>query len=300
MLTRTIAAPLSLLICLSFAGVAKASSGSGGSGTTTVAGDNLGGYIDTTIAVAGAPSGVTPVSGNGGSAPGGATTCVWVAITRDSESTSVTSPGWGNPGSHWYDVTCSDGSQYLSLYVPPRAPNGPPVVVLVSPYTLALSAANRLQLPAPRSAHNPTGQTLTGLATWFWLPASQWTVLSQRTQAGPVFAVATARPISTTWVSGDGSPPLVCPGPGTPYDPSRPEASQSTRCSHIYTRTSADQPQTGPDPNDRFFTVTVTTSWSVTWTGSGGTGGALPAIQRSASFPLAVAKRQTVATGGAG
>ena len=37
-------------------------------------------------------------------------------------------------------------------------------------------------------------------------------------------------------------------------------------CSHTYRRSSAEQSQTGPSVNDRFFTVTVTTAWRVSWT----------------------------------
>ena len=62
-----------------------------------------------------------------------------------------------------------------------------------------------------------------------------------------VWAQVVATPVSTTWDAGDGTPPLVCAGPGTPYDTSRPESSQSTDCSHTYRSSSADQPQTGPD-----------------------------------------------------
>ena len=41
--------------------------------------------------------------------------------------------------------------------------------------------------------------------------------LQQRTQAGPVWAVVTAEPTSTTWDPGDGSVPFTCAGPGTAY-----------------------------------------------------------------------------------
>ena len=46
--------------------------------------------------------------------------------------------------------------------------------------------------------------------------------------------------------------------------------------------------------------VTVTTTWQISWTGSGGSGGTLPAMTRSGTFDLAVAQRQTVVTGGSG
>jgi hypothetical protein len=46
--------------------------------------------------------------------------------------------------------------------------------------------------------------------------------------------------------------------------------------------------------------VTVTTTWSVSWVGSGGAAGTLPVISRSRTFPLRVAERQAVVTGGSG
>jgi hypothetical protein len=203
-----------------------------------------------------------------------------------------------DPNGTWYDVRCSDGTVYLGLYVPPAASNLPPAVALAG--SLAQSAANRLVLPAPLVRHNPGGRALVGLATWWWVDPARWRVLRQRTQAGPVWAEVTATPVSTTWDAGDGTVPLVCDGPGTPYDSTRPESMQSTSCAHTYRRSSADQPQSGPSINDRFFTVTVTTTWRVTWRGSSGSGGALPALSTTSRFPLAVAQRQTVVTGGSG
>jgi hypothetical protein len=223
-------------------------------------------------------------------------TCTWTAESAYSQQVFQ----WlgSDPNGTWYDVTCSDGSSYVGVYVPPSAGNVPAPVVLAG--TLAQTVANRLVLPAPRVRHNPASYALVGLATWWWVDPVQWQPLRQRTQAGPVWAEVTATPVSTTWDAGDGSVPVVCPGPGTPYDTSRSEVGQSTACSHTYFRTTAGQPQTGPSVNDRFFTVTVTTSWRVTWIGNGGSGGTLPVLTRSSAFPLAVAQRQTVVTGGSG
>jgi hypothetical protein len=112
--------------------------------------------------------------------------------------------------------------------------------------------------------------------------------------------VVTARPMSVSWDPGDGSQPVVCAGPGTPYDTSESADAQRTDCSYTYARSSASQLQSGPNENDRFFSVTVTTSWSVTWVGASGTGGTLPVMTRSSTFPLAVAEREALVTGGSG
>lgn len=225
-------------------------------------------------------------------------TCRWSENSEHLEDEYTDWLGWGEPGGHWYDVRCSDGSLYLSIYVPPAANNVPPPVVLAG--SLARKAVNQMQLPLPDVHVNPLGEALVGLPEWFWVDPSAWKSLSQRTQAGPVWARVTATPTSTTWDPGDGSPVVSCSGPGTPYDRTRSASSQSSDCTYTYSRSSADQPQTGPAANDRFFTVTVTTTWSVSWVGSGGASGTLPVISRSRSFPLRVAERQAVVTGGSG
>jgi hypothetical protein len=261
----------------------------------TVTGDAVNGAVNTTVTSPATPG--TPASGGGGaSSSGGGVTCTWTAESDYSQQVFR----WlgSDPNGTWYDVTCSDGSSYMGVYVPPSAGNLPPAVALAG--TLAQTVANRLPLPSPRVRHNPVGNALVGLATWWWVDPGQWQPLRQRTQAGPVWAEVTATPVSTRWDAGDGSAPVACPGPGTAYDTTRPEAGQYTDCSHTYRRTTADQPQTGPSVNDRFFTVTVTTSWQVTWIGSAGSGGTLPVLTTSSTFGLAVAQRETVVTGGSG
>jgi hypothetical protein len=268
-----------------------------GDGPVVVLGDKYGGYVDTTVT---APStdAVAPTPGAAGSSGSDdGPRCSWIEEPPAMQSVWA-SLGAGEPGGIWYDTKCSDGSVYIGIYVPPASDSVPPEVRLAG--SLARTVVNRLQLPPPQVGQSPTGRALVGLPTWWWLDPASWQTLQQRTSAGPVWAEVTATPVSTSWDPGDGSEPLVCAGPGTVYDRSRPENAQSTDCSYTYRRSSAEQPQTGPDVNDRFFTVTVTTTWSVTWRGAGGSGGTLPALTRSSTFPLAVAQRQTVVTGGSG
>lgn len=261
----------------------------------TVTGDAVNGAIDTTVTSPGTSSS-TSNAGSKSSSNDGGVTCTWKAESDYSQQVFQ----WmgADPNGSWYDVTCSDGRRYAGVYVPPSAGNIPPAVVLAG--SLAKTAANSLRLPGPAARHNPAGHALVGLATWWWVDPTAWKPLRQRTQAGPVWAEVTATPVSTTWDAGDGSTPVVCAGPGTPYDTSMPASEQSTDCSYTYRRSSAGQPQTGPSVNDRFFTVTVTTTWQVSWTGTAGSGGTLPQLTTSRSFPLAVAQRQTVVTGGSG
>jgi hypothetical protein len=263
-----------------------------------VTGDNKGGYVSTVVQAPGAPTDDPAPSTSSTSADDTAVRCTWTENSKHLEDEYLHWIGWGEPGGRWYDIRCTDGSMYFSIYVPPAANNVAPGLVLAN--ALAQRAANRLPLPAPTIRYNPSGAALVNLATWLWVDPRQWRSITQRTAAGPVWARVTARPVKTVWDPGDGSPTLTCRGGGTPYDSSNPADGQTTDCSHTYTRSSADQPQSGPDPNDRFFTVTVTVYWQISFTGNGGAGGALPAMTRTTQFPLRVEEREAVVTSGSG
>jgi hypothetical protein len=271
-----------------------------------VKGDNNG-VVSTSIHAPGSPATATSrteVASSSSDDTAAGVSCAW---SLDATNNSVLLES-GQPGSlaaeqyaaggRFYKLTCSDGT-YRSVYVPPGSPS-PAATARATPATLAKRAYNNLKLPTPKPRHSPAGQALVGLPTWWFLSSGSWQSLSQRTAAGPVWAQVHARPVRTIWDAGDGSEPVVCDGPGTPYDPSRPAAAQHTDCEHTYRRSSAGQPQTGPNPNNRHFTVTVTVVWQVRWRGAGGASGELPELRRTSRFPLRVAERQTLVTGGSG
>jgi hypothetical protein len=201
-------------------------------------------------------------------------------------------------GTWWAEFCPGRDEVGLPVFVPAEGQGA--VRVTETPGTVARRAVKQLKLPVPKVGLDPRGQALVGLAEWFWIPRAQWRSLRQRTAAGGVWARVTARPVGTSWDPGDGSPAVTCAGPGTAYDVSLPASAQSTDCSYTYTTSSVGQPQTGSNPNDRFFTVTVTTTWKVSWVGAGGTAGTLPAMTRTTKFRLPVAQRETVVTGGSG
>ncbi|MGH9089941.1 MAG: hypothetical protein ACRDZR_00950 [Acidimicrobiales bacterium] len=62
---------------------------------------------------------------------------------------------------------------------------------------------------------------------------------------------------------GDGQQ-VTCDGPGTPYDPSAPDA--TTDCSYTWTQPSAGQPGGA-------YQVTATVDYGVTWGATGAAGG---------------------------
>jgi len=280
----------------------------GGPGPIQVRGDNKGGNVDTTVTVPGSnPSAFAGSASSGrlaaaGVSSGLSVTCTYAAPRADGHL--FREFRGSDPGQYFF-VSCTDGSRQL-VWFPDAAPprNGDALAAraaVLSPAVLARQAFGRLPLPAPRVHHSPdaTGggrpQTVVGVQTWLWVDPVTFGALTQTVSVGPVWATVTARPVSTVWATGSpDAAPATCPGPGVAYDPRRVPSVQSTYCSTVYLRSSAGQPQTGPSDNDRFFTGSATTTWRVSWVGSGGAGGQLPDLQRTSSFPIAVAELQAV------
>jgi hypothetical protein len=122
-----------------------------------------------------------------------------------------------------------------------------------------------MEFPAPVIQMAPPVATdqLVNLATWLWIAPSAWQTRSATATAGPVSATATALPAEVVWQMGDGQT-VTCLGPGTPYDPSDPNA--TTNCSYTWPESSAGQAGDA-------FEVTATIYWQVTWTAAGAPGG---------------------------
>ncbi|MBO4273967.1 hypothetical protein [Microbispora triticiradicis] len=151
-------------------------------------------------------------------------------------------------------------------------------------------AVRELVLPLPQvSTAPPRGRpAMVGIRQWFWLNgAGQWTTKSKRVQVGDVWAEVTASPRRLVVSPGMGLPDVVCDGPGTPYDTSRPPQEQRSGCTYLYERSSAGQPRDA-------YRVSVTVVWGATWQGSGGAGGTLVPISRTTSYALPVAEAQAL------
>jgi hypothetical protein len=155
---------------------------------------------------------------------------------------------------------------------------------------LAQQAANSVPLPSPAIRMNPAvGQEqVVRMTTWLWIDRTDWQPVSATATAGPVSVTATAAPTSVEWRMGDGSGDVVCNGPGTAYDPSRPAASQTPSCSYTYTHASSNSP-------GGVFMVTATITYHVTWVAAGAPGGGdLGVATRSATVPVRVAEIQAI------
>lgn len=196
---------------------------------------------------------------------------------------SIPSDRWGLSGIVWWSFADAFGA-------------GAPV----DPRDVAADAYAFLPIPKAAIAFNPPGTSgvpaLVSLATWLWVEPSAWAPqISEIEVCCPSVVVRVeATPERASFETGDGAT-VDCSGPGTPYDPSRPAAAQTTSCSHTYARSSADQPA-------QQYQVRAAVQWSAVWSVSGAAppgGGALsPARQTSPPVPVRVGEIQTLNTGG--
>ena len=136
-----------------------------------------------------------------------------------------------------------------------------------------------LQLPVIGVSPAPDLDQLVNVITWLWIDPAAWVPTSTSASTGGITVTTTATPTRVVWDTGD-AVQVVCDGPGTPYDPRRPDAIPT--CSHTYRRP-AEQ-----------VVLTATVEWSVSWTATSGEGGDLGVVRRSTSVPLRVAEVQAV------
>jgi len=164
---------------------------------------------------------------------------------------------------------------------------------------LAVAAFGELVMPRPVPARYPSGTlktnghpyTIVNANTWFWTDPALWQPVSKTVTAGAVWGKATASPARLTFTPGDGSRPVSCPGPGSPW-----KANQQTwlapvnpqGCSYRYPDSSL-----GVGGDDQ-VTASYAISWNVTWSGSDGSSGTFNNMQTSTTSRFAVAEVQTV------
>jgi hypothetical protein len=182
--------------------------------------------------------------------------------------------GGPQPGQWVFPVCAGPGA--IDPMPPIWVTGAQPVVasVQLSPVVVAEQAVRHLGFISPTiEMAPPTGSSqLVGVATWLWIDPGAWRTLSASATAGPVTTTAVATPTRVVWDMGDGST-VTCDGPGTPYDPSTPDA--STDCSYTW-----------PAPGS--YQVTATVYWSVAWTAQGAPGGGTLGVQAGPASAVTV------------
>jgi hypothetical protein len=181
-----------------------------------------------------------------------------------------------------YFIVCRDSDgvivyQQLITYQPGNN--------VVDAATLARQAYRELPLlyPQPFTAPPATVSQLVGVRTWFWIDQTQWQPRTATAAVPGLSATVTATPTEVRWDTGDGTT-ITCKGPGTPYDPDRPDSQQHSDCSHVF-------------EHDGEHDVRATIVWRVRWTATDGSGGTLPDVERATQFPLQAEQRQAVING---
>lgn len=247
-------------------------------------------YAPSCAVSAGSPaSNETPGTQQGGQ-PGGASATVASGGGAASGCSGTVSKTWG-----CIPAGCNVTVQTLACPLgiggaappPAAAPPAPP-----APGVLAQLAVRYLTLPSPviRSSPAPGDLQLTRLPVWLWINPATWVPQSKTASVPGESVTATATPVTATWLTGDGAT-VTCHGPGIPYSSRYAPSSPSPDCGHTYTTSSAAQPGGA-------YHVTVTITWDITWTGTGGAAGTLPPLDTTAAAAFRVAESQAVNTSG--
>ena len=110
--------------------------------------------------------------------------------------------------------------------------------------------------------------------------------ISVTARAGNVWATTRGELVSTTFDFGNGDV-VTCDGFGDPIPPSKADSiDESPVCGYTYRDVSPD----GAYP------LTITSTWAVSWVGSGGSGGDLGTLDRTTTVDYEVLEIQTVGT----
>jgi hypothetical protein len=207
--------------------------------------------------------------GGGSGAPAGTDPCVLEPLS----TLPATIPYPAPKGEKWMWLVCREapvgffrmtGAPSLVL-VPDGATTADPGV---TPQELLQIALGEMHVPAPDPATAPPRgkDGLVGLPEWFWIPRPAWHSVTVTVSVGPVWARATAAPGRMSFSPGAGLAAASCTGPGTAYNPKLAASAQHTACSYTYDQSSDGQPGNA-------YQASLSVTWRITWTGSGGAGG---------------------------
>lgn len=132
--------------------------------------------------------------------------------------------------------------------------------VPVDPMVVRQAAEARLVMPdlvvaGSPPLDDPDRFSVVRIPTWLWIE-HPWLPMSETESDGGVTVTVTATPTKVTWDPGDGNDPFVCDDAGTAWRRGMKESDAD--CFHVYTRSSAGQP-------DNAFQLTSTVEWVLTW-----------------------------------
>jgi len=208
-------------------------------------------------------------TGGGGGGRGGGAPCQYTLASASGPASAYV----GQPADvGLFTIQCGS---FVDVRFLRLGPGGNPAIpgATVNPVQLALSARDRLPLPAGQLRTNPT-RALVGLPTWYWYQGYDGRPLTKTISALGVTVQVQATPTAFRWDFGDGATM-------TSADLGRPFPQRSTII-HSY-QAARDQ-----------VTVRCTFDFAVSWRTPGGPWTALPPLSRTATATLAVAESQSV------
>ena len=204
--------------------------------------------------------------------------CSYTWMDYPSDATIANIDGTPLPGDgtgQFFMLQCND-ELVRAVYVRPG-----------TPVEMADEAQRYLPVPTPRPRFAPPDTQIVNLATWLWIDEAAWFPLRSTVAVPGVSVSVTAEPETIEWTTGDGTV-VVCEGPGTTFDVTKPSAVSS--CTHTYLHASATQP-------DGAYSSQVTVRWHATWTVQGAAGGGdLGVIARTSPSSTRVDEVQAVNT----
>lgn len=225
-------------------------------------------------------------STEGGAASG--SKCSYERIDGTFDAGSIGQGSWPRTANgvtfHLWRRTCPDGVTYIEF-----AETTPEEIL-----PRLLDRLKREALPKP----TPVFEMLDPTHGWayvrtpldFRVGAGAWAPVSVTAAVGPIWATVTAQPSRLSFDPGDPAGPgaVSCAGDGpvAPYVPEVPGV-----CSYTFVNASSTSPVDG-----YHFMTRLTIDWSISWTSSTGTGGALAPYSTFTDAPLAVAEVKGLVT----
>ena len=180
-------------------------------------------------------------------------------------------------------ITCTDPTdpQHNRLRWQVASPPDPAMLLPGATRT----ATEHIGMPHP--SISPTGDVAINLGMWLAVDEAG-PFVARAAFNDAIWAETTATLANTTFDFGDGMPPLVCDGIGTPIPAGQLDSAEPGPCGHVYT----DHADVGP------HTLTITVTWRVTWRLSDGRTGQVADIVTSAQHDYAAYEVQTVGVSG--
>ena len=124
--------------------------------------------------------------------------------------------------------------------------------------------------------------SVVNLTTWLWI-TDDWNPVEEQEAQGFVTVVVQARPVETTWETGDGTT-VTCPnGPGVAWSPGMGDG--DTYCSHTFSAAG-----TG-------LAGSATTRWTFRWWLNGNDMGDFGDFTRTTAITFDVTEIQAIETG---